>query len=207
MKEKPICSQCSRLGVHCVYAFEQSRKGVSAAARPALSNTEAVPVDGGESNASDLPNSHHDSAVQSLGVEKGVDIPEIEPAAVTHPFINGQHFQGPEIEEPTTVAKRARKNASGQTPERAVLDDDVQTSRGTRRSESSNELQDTESRKRKASDQDKPSTAKKPRHAGAASRKSNLDRKWEAPIVYTDEKSPLTNADLRVRTSFLFQKC
>ena len=51
--------------------------------------------------------------------------------------------------------------------------------------------------------------AKKPRHAlaapriatKAAPRKSAQDKKWEAPFVLTDSKSPLATADLRVRTS------
>lgn len=33
-----------------------------------------------------------------------------------------------------------------------------------------------------------------------ATRKSAKDKKWEAPFVYTDERSPLARVDLRVRT-------
>lgn len=40
-----------------------------------------------------------------------------------------------------------------------------------------------------------PTPAKKP---AMPTRKSAKDKKWEAPFVYTDEKSPLTEADLRV---------
>jgi len=43
-----------------------------------------------------------------------------------------------------------------------------------------------------------PTPAKKP--ATSTTRKSAKDKKWEAPFVYTDEKSPLTNADLRAST-------
>lgn len=172
-----------------------------------MSKAEAVPADGGEPKALGSSNSHEDSAVQNPEVKKEVDIPKIGAAAVTDPSINGQDFKGPKNEDPSTVTKRARKNASGQTPEDAVLNGDAQSSRDTRRSESSGEQLDTEPRKRKASDQDKSSTAKRPQHAGAAPKKTNLDRKWEAPFVYTDENSPLTNADLRVRTSSLFQTC
>lgn len=88
----------------------------------------------------------------------------------------------------------------------SVPNDGAQSSTGTRRSVSSDGQLDTESRKRKASEPAKPTSAKKPRQAGATPRKTNIDRKWEAPFVYTDEKSPLTNADLRVRTSSLFRE-
>ncbi|KAK1780464.1 Asx homology domain-containing protein [Copromyces sp. CBS 386.78] len=190
LKEKPICSRCSESGTHCVYAFEQPRKGLPAAARP-------VPADGSEPKSLGSSNSHGYLAVQNLAVDEEVDIPGIEVAAVTNPSINGQDFNGLKNEDPNTVTKGARKNASGQTPQEAVLDDDAQSSKGTRRSVSSDGQLDTEPRKRKASDQAKPTSAKKPRQAGAASKKTNLDRKWEAPFVYTDEHSPLTNADLR----------
>lgn len=96
-------------------------------------------------------------------------------------------------------------NANWQTPEEAVPNDGAQKSTGTHRSVSSDVQPDTEPRKRKASDQAKPTSAKKPRQAGAVPRRTNIDKKWEAPFVYTDEHSPLTNADLRVRTSSLFQ--
>jgi hypothetical protein len=53
--------------------------------------------------------------------------------------------------------------------------------------------------KRKASMSSKPATSKKPRRVASAAKKSAQDKKWEAPFVYTDAKSPLANADLRVR--------
>lgn len=52
--------------------------------------------------------------------------------------------------------------------------------------------------KRKASISKNPASTKKPRHAAPAARKSAQDKKWEAPFVFTDSKSPLVNADLRV---------
>jgi hypothetical protein len=64
--------------------------------------------------------------------------------------------------------------------------------------------------KRKGRPVGTPAPAKKPRHAPAAPRiapkkavprKSAQDKKWEAPFVLTDSKSPLTKADLRVRRS------
>ncbi|KAK3499883.1 ASXH domain-containing protein [Neurospora hispaniola] len=196
-KEKPICSRCSGSGTHCVYAFEQPRKGVSAAARPVSSKAEAVPADVGEPKALSPPDAHADSAVQDLEVEKEIATPAIKAATVADSSINGQGFKGPKNEDPSTVTKRARKRASGQTPEEAALNNDAWSSKITRHSGSSDEQLGTELGKRKASDQDKSSTAKRPRHAGEAPKKTNLDRKWGAPFVYTDEKSPLTNADLR----------
>jgi len=66
-------------------------------------------------------------------------------------------------------------------------------------------------KKRRARSASDSASAKKPRSAPAripakeraaprkaAPRKSAQDRKWEAPFVYTDSKSPLTNADIRV---------
>jgi hypothetical protein len=53
--------------------------------------------------------------------------------------------------------------------------------------------------KRKANMSTKPVSSKKPRHVVSAAKKSAQDKKWEAPFVYTDAKSPLANADLRVR--------
>jgi hypothetical protein len=53
--------------------------------------------------------------------------------------------------------------------------------------------------KRKASMSSKPVSSKKPRRVTSAGKKSAQDKKWEAPFVYTDAKSPLANADLRVR--------
>jgi hypothetical protein len=53
--------------------------------------------------------------------------------------------------------------------------------------------------KRKANMSSKPVPSKKPRHVVSAGKKSAQDKKWEAPFVYTDAKSPLANADLRVR--------
>jgi hypothetical protein len=55
--------------------------------------------------------------------------------------------------------------------------------------------------KRKASISRKPAPAKKVRRVLSAPRKSAQDKKWEAPFVYTDSKSPLANADLRVSIS------
>ncbi|KHE80219.1 hypothetical protein GE21DRAFT_7949 [Neurospora crassa] len=197
LKEKPICSRCSGSGTHCVYAFEQPRKGVSAAARSVSFKAEAVPADVGEPKALSPQDAHADSAVQDLEVEKEIATPAIKAATVADSSINGQGFKGPKNEDPSTVTKRARKRASGQTPEEAVLKTDAWSSKATRHSGSSDEQLGTELGKRKASDQDKSSTTKRPRHAGDAPKKTNLDRKWEAPFVYTDEKSPLTNADLR----------
>jgi hypothetical protein len=58
--------------------------------------------------------------------------------------------------------------------------------------------------KRKASVSNNPISIKKPRHvAPPAARKSAQDKRWEAPFVYTDSKSPLANADLRVSIIFL----
>lgn len=171
LKEKPICSRCSESGTHCAYAFEQPRKYDSASARLALSEAEVITTDRSEAAALTPPASHEDSAVQNLEVKKDVGSSKTETRAATHPLINGHET----------------KDGSN---------DDAQSSRGTRRSESRGAQLDAESRKRKASEQDKSSTAKKPRHAAAA-KKTNLDRKWEAPFVYTDENSPLTNADLR----------
>ncbi|KAH6640913.1 Asx homology domain-containing protein [Chaetomium tenue] len=51
--------------------------------------------------------------------------------------------------------------------------------------------------KRKASISKNPASTKKPRHAAPATRKSAQDKKWEAPFVFTDSKSPLAVADLR----------
>ncbi|KAK4156479.1 Asx homology domain-containing protein [Chaetomidium leptoderma] len=51
--------------------------------------------------------------------------------------------------------------------------------------------------KRKASISRKPLPVKKPRRVASATKKSAQDKKWEAPFVYTDSKSPLANADLR----------
>ncbi|KAK4042885.1 Asx homology domain-containing protein [Parachaetomium inaequale] len=51
--------------------------------------------------------------------------------------------------------------------------------------------------KRKASISRKSAPAKKVRRVLSAPRKSAQDKKWEAPFVYTDSKSPLANADLR----------
>jgi hypothetical protein len=56
--------------------------------------------------------------------------------------------------------------------------------------------------KRKASVSNNPVSIKKPRHVAPAARKSAQDKKWEAPFVYTDSKSPLANADLRVSITF-----
>ena len=50
--------------------------------------------------------------------------------------------------------------------------------------------------KRKASVSRKQAPAKKPRRIVVATKRS--DRKWEAPFVYTDTKSPLAHANLRV---------
>ncbi|KAL2260891.1 hypothetical protein VTK26DRAFT_4999 [Humicola hyalothermophila] len=55
----------------------------------------------------------------------------------------------------------------------------------------------TTSSKCKSRPASKPAPAKKPRPTLAALRKSAKDRKWQAPFVYTDEKSPLALADLR----------
>ncbi|KAL2135571.1 hypothetical protein VTI74DRAFT_8050 [Chaetomium olivicolor] len=51
--------------------------------------------------------------------------------------------------------------------------------------------------KRKANIASKPARAKKPRRALPVTKKSAKDKKWEAPLVYTDSKSPLAKADLR----------
>ena len=136
---------------------------------------------GSESQSVGPPSSHAYFAVQNLTVDGEVDMPGKEAAAVTGPSIN----------------------ANGHTPEEAIPTNGVRNSTGTRRSISSDGQLDTEPRKRKASDQAKPASTKKPRQVGAMPRKTSIDKKWEAPFVYTDENSPLTNADLRVRTSSL----
>ncbi|KAK3373995.1 Asx homology domain-containing protein [Lasiosphaeria ovina] len=53
--------------------------------------------------------------------------------------------------------------------------------------------------KRKAGPRSRPpsTSSKKPRRAAAAPKKPARDKKWESPFVYTDTKSPLTQADLR----------
>ncbi|KAK3402965.1 Asx homology domain-containing protein [Sordaria brevicollis] len=103
--------------------------------------------------------------------------------------------QNSEVEKEVDSSKIAATVAVGPSINGHGTKNDPQDSRGTR-SESRNSQPDTESRKRKASEEDKSSSAKKPRHA-TAPKKTTLDKKWEAPFVYTDEKSPLTNADLR----------
>lgn len=55
--------------------------------------------------------------------------------------------------------------------------------------------------KRKALKNSKSSPVKRLRRLPTAVRKSAKDRKWETPFVYTDPKSPLAHADLRVCTS------
>lgn len=52
--------------------------------------------------------------------------------------------------------------------------------------------------KRKASISGKSVSSKKPRRVSSAPKKSAKDKKWEAPFVYTDARSPLAQADLRV---------
>ncbi|KAK0727980.1 Asx homology domain-containing protein [Lasiosphaeria miniovina] len=53
--------------------------------------------------------------------------------------------------------------------------------------------------KRKAGPRSRPpsTSSKKPRRAAVAPKKPTRDKKWESPFVYTDPKSPLTQADLR----------
>ncbi|KAL2021211.1 hypothetical protein VTK56DRAFT_7398 [Thermocarpiscus australiensis] len=53
------------------------------------------------------------------------------------------------------------------------------------------------SQKRKAVKIRKPAPTKKPRGAPAVPKKSAQDKKWEAPFVLADPKSPLAHADLR----------
>lgn len=54
------------------------------------------------------------------------------------------------------------------------------------------------SNKRKATSQGrKSSSTKNPRRSTSGPKKTAKDRKWEAPFVFTDPKSPLASADLR----------
>ncbi|KAK0720660.1 Asx homology domain-containing protein [Lasiosphaeris hirsuta] len=56
----------------------------------------------------------------------------------------------------------------------------------------------TTSNKRKATSQGrKSSSTKNPRRLTSGSKKAAKDRKWEAPFVFSDPKSPLASADLR----------
>ena len=56
--------------------------------------------------------------------------------------------------------------------------------------------------KRKATTQGrKAPSSKHPRRSTSGPKKSAKDKKWEAPFVLTDPKSPLTSADLRVSPS------
>lgn len=57
--------------------------------------------------------------------------------------------------------------------------------------------------KRKASVPKKSTPTKKPRRALPVIKRSAKDKKWDAPQVYTDSRSPLAHADLRVRISHL----
>ena len=58
--------------------------------------------------------------------------------------------------------------------------------------------------KRKASISRKAVPSKKPRRVVATPKKTAQDKKWEAPFVYTDSRSRLADADLRVCAPFLF---
>ncbi len=61
--------------------------------------------------------------------------------------------------------------------------------------------------KRKASISCKPVPSKKPRRVVAAPKKTAQDKKWEAPFVYTDSRSRLADADLRVCAPFPVPPC
>ncbi len=61
--------------------------------------------------------------------------------------------------------------------------------------------------KRKASISRKPVPSKKPRRVVAAPKKTAQDKKWEAPFVYTDSRSRLADADLRVCAPFSVTPC
>jgi hypothetical protein len=61
----------------------------------------------------------------------------------------------------------------------------------------SDEDAQSSTQKRKASISRKPVPSKKPRRVSAP-KKTAQDKKWEAPFVYTDSRSSLADADLRV---------
>jgi hypothetical protein len=83
-------------------------------------------------------------------------------------------------------ARRATKDDEAEGPEPIVHGSDEGGNSG--------------SQKRRASTAIKLVPSKKPRRALPGNKKSAQDKKWETPFVYTDSRSPLAQADLRVRT-------
>lgn len=100
--------------------------------------------------------------------------------------------------QPESVTAKTAGTATGQQMEgtTSVGQGDEIAETGSRASDDENR---PTAQKRKAHSSRKSAEAKKPRRTLPAARKSAQDRKWEAPFVYTDSKSPLARADLRVR--------
>ncbi|KAH6850789.1 Asx homology domain-containing protein [Chaetomium sp. MPI-CAGE-AT-0009] len=93
-------------------------------------------------------------------------------------------------QEPTTKAAVITKQPTA-SPERKVEEEKKSIAHD------SDEGGQSSAPKRKASISNNPVSTKKPRQVAPTPRKSAQDKKWEAPFVYTDSKSPLANADLR----------
>ncbi|AEO56402.1 hypothetical protein MYCTH_2301285 [Thermothelomyces thermophilus ATCC 42464] len=76
-----------------------------------------------------------------------------------------------------------------------------------RATQDSDEGTQSSTQKRKASVSRKTAPVKKARHTASEARKTSAqDKKWEAPFVFTDPRSPLAYADLRVRAPSLSLK-
>ena len=86
---------------------------------------------------------------------------------------------------------RSRRSSSGHGEEERPERDEIVV-------HASDEGGQRASSKRKIIPASKSAPAKKPRRAPILLKKSAKDKKWEGPSAYTDEKSPLASADLRV---------
>ncbi|KAK4250379.1 hypothetical protein C7999DRAFT_11854 [Corynascus novoguineensis] len=84
----------------------------------------------------------------------------------------------------------------------SAIDPDGKTEREEKlATQGSGEASQSSTQKRKASIARKPASAKKARSITSGDRKSAAqDKKWEAPFVFTNSKSPLANASLRAST-------
>lgn len=113
--------------------------------------------------------------------------------------------QSPAPSEHQEANKAGSPNITPKEPSAAGHEGNVQEKEPAKAKEKTSVTYDSDegtqssAQKRKASVSRKSAPAKKARHTASGARKTSAqDRKWEAPFVFTDPRSPLAYADLRV---------
>jgi hypothetical protein len=83
--------------------------------------------------------------------------------------------------------------------EAMALDNEAEAEESiTARQSSDDDLPRTRKRKSMVPQPWNPTPQKQPRRGAAVVKRTAKEKKWEAPFVYTDDRSPLAKADLRV---------